>query len=83
MSSRACSRLLRLRIDEARMTANKLTIDALERWVLFGAQWRVVHLSDEKAVVDLCACTGARVERLESDDPVLISYVRTAQRGSD
>ena len=35
-----------------------LTIDALERWVLFGAQWRIVDLSGESAVVDLCTCTG-------------------------
>ena len=55
------------------------TIDALERWVLFGAQWRVVHLSDDRAVVDLCTCTGEPVERIQSDDPVLIGYLRAAQ----
>ena len=58
------------------MTA--LTIDALERWVLFGAQWRIVDLSGERAVVDLCTCTGELVERLESDDPALIRYLRSA-----
>ncbi|HEY7621534.1 MAG TPA: hypothetical protein VH834_17275 [Solirubrobacteraceae bacterium] len=62
------------------MTANTLTIDALERWVLFGAQWRVVDLSHERVVVDLCTCAGEAVERLESDDPALVSYVRTAPR---
>ena len=55
-----------------------LTIDALERWVLFGAQWRIVDLSGERAVVDLCTCTGELVERLESDDPALIRYLRSA-----
>jgi hypothetical protein len=60
-----------------------LTIEALERWVLFGAQWRIVDLSSERAVVDLCTCTGELVERLESEDPALISYVRTAQRDPD
>jgi hypothetical protein len=60
------------------MTANQLTIDVLERWVLLGAQWRVVDLSDQRAVVDLCNCTGETVERLRSEDPSLISYVRTA-----
>jgi hypothetical protein len=60
-----------------------LTIDALERWVLFGAQWRIVDLSSERAVVDLCTCTGELVERLESEDPALISYVRTAQHDPD
>jgi hypothetical protein len=55
-----------------------LTIDALERWVLFGAQWRIVDLSGERAVVDLCTCTGELVERLESDDPALIRYLRSS-----
>jgi hypothetical protein len=60
-----------------------LTIDALERWVLFGAQWRIVEFSSERAVVDLCPCTGEPVERLESDDPALISSVGTTQRDPD
>jgi hypothetical protein len=60
-----------------------LTIDALERWVLFGAQWRIVELSSERAVVDLCTCTGQPVERLESDDAAVIGYVRPAQRDLD
>jgi hypothetical protein len=60
-----------------------LTIDALERWVLFGAQLRIVELTEERAVVELCACTGEPVERLESDDPGLIGYLRTAQGESD
>lgn len=57
----------------------ELTIDALERWVLFGAQWRIVDLWGESAVVDLCTCTGELVERLESDDPAVVHYVRSAQ----
>ena len=63
------------------MTA--LTIDALERWVLFGAQWRIADLSGESAVVDLCTCTGELVERLQSDDPALIRYLRSAQSELD
>ena len=59
------------------------TIDALEHWVLVGAQWRIVDLSGESAVVDLCSCTGALVERLESDDPGLIRYLRSAQSDPD
>lgn len=65
------------------MTADNLTIDVLERWTLMGAQWRVVELTDERAVVDLCTCTGETVDRLESDDPVLVGYVRTARRELD
>ena len=60
------------------MTTPPLTVDALERWALFGAHWRVVELSDERAVVDLHACTGELVERHESDDPRLIAFVRSA-----
>jgi hypothetical protein len=59
------------------MTSPPLTVDALERWVLFGAQWRVVELSDDRTVVDLCTCTGELVERHQSDDPALIAYVRS------
>jgi hypothetical protein len=62
---------------------SNLTIEALERWVLFGAQWRIVDLSGESAVVDLCTCTGELVERLESDDPALIRYLRSAQPEPD
>jgi hypothetical protein len=46
-------------------------------------QWRIVELSRERAVVDLCTCTGEPVERLESEDPAPIGYVRTAQRDRD
>ena len=60
-----------------------LTIDVLERWVLFGAQWRIVDLSGQSAVVDLCACTGELVERLESDDPTVIRYLRCARSDPD
>lgn len=51
-------------------------VDRLERWEDFGAQWRVVHVSDAHAIVDLCACTGEPMERLESGDPELIAYLR-------
>ena len=60
-----------------------LTIDALERWVLFGAQWRIVDLSSQSAVVDLCTCTGELVERLKSDDPTVIRYLRCARSDPD
>ncbi len=58
------------------MTSRALTIDGLERWTLFGAQWHVIHLSSEEAVVELCACTGEPVERLESHDPAVIGHLR-------
>jgi hypothetical protein len=55
-------------------------IDTLERWETQGAQWRVAALGDEHVSIDLCACTGEVVDRLDSDDPALIEYVRGRAR---
>jgi len=65
------------------MTPDTLTIDRLERWVLFGATWRVVDISRHQAVVDLCTCMGEPVERLRSDDPAVIDYLRLARSKPD
>ena len=48
----------------------------LERWCNQGAGYRVLHLSDEVAVVQLCTCFGEPVDRLESSDPRLLGYLR-------
>jgi hypothetical protein len=64
------------------MSSRALRVEDLERWVLFGAQWGVVHLASDRATVQLCACTGEPVERLESHDPAVIAYLRTAQADS-
>ena len=58
------------------MAEAPLTLADLERWELFGATWRIVQVSDDRAVLDMCACTGQLVERRESDDRALINYVR-------
>jgi hypothetical protein len=60
------------------MSTENLTIDGLERWVLSGASWRVADISNEYALVDLCTCMGEPLERLQSDDPSVIGYLRTA-----
>jgi hypothetical protein len=60
-----------------------VTIDELERWVLAGAHWRVVDITSQRVVVDLCACTGEPVERAQSDDPAVIGYLRTAFSHAD
>jgi hypothetical protein len=52
----------------------------LERWEHHGATWRTVHLSDSKAIVDLCTCFGEPVDRIESEDPDLIAYLRDRPR---
>ena len=57
-------------------------MEVLRRWEEHGAEWRVLHLSDEAAIVDLCTCYGEPVERLESNDPTLISYLRERDLGS-
>ncbi len=49
----------------------------LESWALSGGTWRIVSISTERAVVDLCTCTGEPMERLESDDPAVIAHLRT------
>src|SRR4051794_22992792 len=39
-------------------------VEVLRRWEDHGAEWRVLHLSDDAAIVDLCTCYGEPVERL-------------------
>jgi hypothetical protein len=58
-------------------------IDELERWTLSGGHWRLVDISNERAVVDLCTCTGEPMERLESDDPAVIAHLRSANTDLD
>jgi hypothetical protein len=60
------------------VSADELTIDRLERWVQFGAHWRLVEASPDRAVVDLCACTGELVERVTCAEHAVIEYVRAA-----
>jgi hypothetical protein len=63
------------------MSSQPLTIDDLRRWVQAGAHWRVVEISAQRVVVDLCACTGEPMQRASSQDPAVIGYVRTASSG--
>ncbi len=51
-------------------------VETLRRWADHGAVWRLVHMSDKRAVVDLCTCYGEPVERLESGDERLIAFLR-------
>jgi hypothetical protein len=53
---------------------------ALKRWREHGADYRVLHLTDELAVVELCTCSGEAVDQLESSDPRLLRYLK--ERGS-
>jgi len=51
-------------------------IATIERWTDSGADYRIVHLSDDTAIVDLCTCDGEPMERLESSDPRLIELLK-------
>jgi hypothetical protein len=51
-------------------------VTTLERWRDSGGDYRVVHLSGDAAVVDLCTCDGQPMERLESSDRRLIERLR-------
>lgn len=51
-------------------------VEKLERWEDFGAAWRVLHLTDRHAIVELRTCHGEPVDRLESGDPALIAFLR-------
>jgi hypothetical protein len=52
------------------------TIEDLERWSDHGALWRAFEVTDERAVIDLCSCTGEPMERVQSSDRELIEFVR-------
>lgn len=54
-------------------------VSVLERWREHGAEYRIVHLSEQAAIVELCTCLGDPVERLESSDPRLLAYLRREQ----
>jgi hypothetical protein len=54
-----------------------LTVSELEHWVAFGARWRLVQISDRRAVVDMCQCTGEVVEQRHSTDPIVLDYLRS------
>jgi hypothetical protein len=54
----------------------RLSVEELERWVAFGAMWRLVEISDRRAIVDMCQCTGELVEQRDSSDPIVLEYLR-------
>jgi hypothetical protein len=50
-------------------------VDVLRRWEQHGAEWRIVSLGPDRAIVDLCTCYGEPVERVESGDPELLRFL--------
>ena len=65
------------------VAAERLTVERLEDWVQAGAHWRVVHHSGSRAVVELQQCTGEPIERVETDDPVVVDYLRSIESDLD
>jgi hypothetical protein len=61
------------------MTIHHKLLERLESWTFSGGRWRIVSISDDRAVVDLCTCTGEPMERLDSDDPSVIAHLRTTR----
>ncbi len=53
-----------------------VTIAELEDWERNGAVWRTVELARGQVVIDMCSCTGERMDRVASEDPELIDYAR-------
>ena len=57
-------------------------IAVLERWTDHGALYRVLELTDERAVVQLQTCYGEPVDLLESSDARLIAFLRAPGGGA-
>jgi hypothetical protein len=51
-------------------------VAVLERWTDHGALYRVLELTDERALVQLQTCYGEPVELLESADARFIAFLR-------
>jgi len=60
-----------------------LTVSELEQWELHGAIWRALEVTDARAVVELCTCSGERVDVVEGDAPELIEFVRARPEDPD
>ena len=62
------------------MDMSETPVEILRRWEDHGAEWRVVSVGPDRAIVDLCTCYGEPVERLESGDPELLEFLRERDR---
>jgi hypothetical protein len=56
---------------------NTATVEYLKDWELNGATWRPLSVTDERAVIELCSCSGEPMDLVESNQPGLIAYVRS------
>lgn len=58
-------------------------LEDLLAWEQAGAHWRLSRVYDGRVTVELLTCTGQPVDRLRSDDPRLLSYVRARASSGD
>lgn len=58
-------------------------VEVLRRWEDHGALWRVEALTGDRAVVVMCTCHGEPVDRLESEDPALLRFLREREASTD
>ena len=56
--------------------AREGNINELEDWERNGAVWRPAEIYADRAVVDLCTCSGELMDRVESEDPQFIAFFR-------
>lgn len=55
-------------------------VAVLKRGCASGADYRVLHLSADRAVVELRSCLGEPEDRIESADPRLVEWLRARGR---
>ena len=55
----------------------------LADWEDAGAGWRLAEHTGGHAVVMLLTCTGEAVDRLETDDPEALAYLRRRRSSED
>jgi hypothetical protein len=67
---------------DGRWRPPSVTIDDLKRWEDNGAMWRPFEVTDTRAVIDLCSCTGEAMERVQSDADDVIELARARAHGT-
>jgi uncharacterized protein YeaO (DUF488 family) len=70
------AQVLEERLSEVGEKVTDAALARLQQWELSGGGVRVLGLTSDRAVVQLCTCTGEPMEQLVSDEPALLAYLR-------
>jgi hypothetical protein len=62
---------------------HELSVEDLERWEDHGAQWRLLEVAGDCAVVELCTCYGEAVDVGRGSSPALLAYVRARRADAE